>query len=59
LLPSIVAATAHPGKFPEVIEQALGKRFELPPALQEALDRPKQTVRIPARYEEFASLLRS
>lgn len=57
--PFIIAATAHPGKFPEVIERALGLQPETPPPLQEALRRPKQSARIPATYENFASLLRS
>jgi threonine synthase len=57
--PFIIAATAHPGKFPEVIERALGVRPETPPPLQDALQRTKQSVQIPARYEDFASMLRS
>jgi threonine synthase len=58
-LPFIVAATAHPGKFPDVIERALGKRPELPRVLQQALGRPKQSIRIPPVYEDLALLLRS
>jgi threonine synthase len=58
-LPFIVAATAHPGKFPDVIERALGKRPELPRVLQQALERPKQSIRIPPVYEDLALLLRS
>jgi threonine synthase len=55
----IVAATADPGKFPEVIERALGSRLELPRVLQQALERPKHSIQIPAVYEDFAFLLRS
>lgn len=55
--PVIVAATAHPAKFPEIIEQVLGVKIPLPSALQEALQRPKQTVAIAPTYSEFKSLL--
>ncbi|MGH2568117.1 MAG: threonine synthase [Bacteroidota bacterium] len=55
--PIIVAATAHPAKFPEIVEQALGVQIPLPPALQEALGRPKQAVKIAPTFSEFKSLL--
>ena len=35
-----VVATAHPAKFPEVVEPLLGESVSLPPALQAMLDRP-------------------
>ena len=35
-----VVATAHPAKFPEVVEPLLGDAVPLPPALQAMLDRP-------------------
>lgn len=35
-----VVATAHPAKFPEVVEPLLGEPVPLPPALQAMLDRP-------------------
>lgn len=36
----IVVATAHPAKFPEVVEPEVGHAVELPPALAELLERP-------------------
>ena len=42
-LPVIVAATAHPAKFPDAIEQAVGFRPALPPHLSDLYDR-KETV---------------
>jgi len=39
--PLLVAATAHPGKFPEVVEQALGVAPPMPAALREAMGRAK------------------
>lgn len=35
-----VVATAHPAKFPEVVEPLIGREVPLPPALQAMLDRP-------------------
>ena len=55
--PTIVMATAHPAKFPEVIERALGASVPLPPALGEVLERPKQSRRISAHYAEFRNAL--
>lgn len=53
----IVAATAHPGKFPEVVKLALGTTPPLPEKLREALRRPKQSIRIAADYGEVKRLL--
>ena len=55
--PTIVTATAHPGKFPDVIEKALGIQIPLPPPLLEALERPKLSVKIPAEFAAFKSVL--
>ena len=55
--PMIVAATAHPGKFPEVIQRALGISIPTPPSLEESLRRPKLSTKIPADYETLKKLL--
>ncbi|MBI5463465.1 MAG: threonine synthase [Ignavibacteriales bacterium] len=55
--PTIVAATAHPGKFPEVIERALGFQIPLPQQLEDALRRPKQSTLLSNRYADFKKLL--
>ncbi len=57
--PTIVAATAHPAKFPEVVAKALSTSIPLPRQLEEAMSRPKQAVRIPADYRRVTELLRS
>jgi threonine synthase len=57
VLPVIVAATAHPGKFPEVVEKAIGMKIPLPPALREAMTKPKQAVAIAVDYGELKRLL--
>ncbi len=58
-VPTIVAATAHPAKFPDVVEKALNRSIPLPPQLEEAMNRPKHSVRIPVDYEQVTKLLRS
>ncbi|MCX6145330.1 MAG: threonine synthase [Ignavibacteriales bacterium] len=55
--PTIVVGTAHPAKFPEVVEKALHITTPLPKQLQEALQRTKQSTRIPADYQRVKRLL--
>lgn len=57
--PIIVAATAHPGKFPDVVGRALGTTAPLPEQLREAMQRSKQSIRLPAVYEEVRKLFLS
>ncbi len=54
---TIVAATAHPAKFPDVIRRAIGREPELPPALAGLRHRPKQAVRIEATDTALDALL--
>jgi threonine synthase len=49
--PTIVAATAHPAKFPEVVSAALNISLPLPQPLREALERPKHSTQVPAEYD--------
>lgn len=57
--PLVLAATAHPAKFPEIIEQALGLQIPLPQPLQDALQRPKQSVSIEPTFADLKALLMS
>jgi threonine synthase len=50
-------ATAHPVKFPEVVEPLIGRKVELPPALHYLLEQPKQSVPLPPRYEALRGWL--
>ncbi|MFW6387801.1 MAG: threonine synthase [bacterium] len=45
---SVVLATAHPGKFSDVVEEATGRQPDIPERLQEALDKPGHAVPMPA-----------
>ncbi len=50
-------ATAHPVKFPEVVEPLIGRKVELPAALHYLLGKPKQSVPLPPRYEALREWL--
>lgn len=53
----IVAGTAHPAKFPEVVEPAVGETVPLPPALAALLARPAGAARIPAEVTALVNRL--
>jgi len=46
-VPVVAMATAHPAKFPDAIEQAIGQRPALPPRLSDLFDRPERCVVLP------------
>ncbi len=46
-VPTVAMATAHPAKFPDAIEQAVGIRPELPPRLADLMVRPERFVILP------------
>ncbi len=46
-VPMVALATAHPAKFPDAVEDALGFRPELPDHLADLLDRPERFTTLP------------
>ena len=52
-------STAHPAKFPEVVEPLLGEAVPLPPALQAMLDRPSHAQPLTNDAEALRTLLRN
>ncbi len=46
-MPVIAAATAHPAKFPDAIEKAVGSRPPLPPHLSNLYERDEKFIRAP------------
>ena len=54
----VFLATAHPAKFREVVEPAIGAVVPLPPALEEAVSRPRFSIPMPAEYAALERLLR-
>jgi threonine synthase len=53
----VFVATAHPGKFREVVEPAIGRTVPLPRPLQEALGRPRHSVSMDMDYAALRTFL--
>ena len=53
----VFLATAHPAKFREVVEPAIGQPVELPAALAVAVARPRHSVPLAASYPELVDLV--
>ncbi|MGE0032037.1 MAG: threonine synthase [Steroidobacteraceae bacterium] len=53
----IVVATAHPAKFPEVVEPLVGSALTPPPALAQLLGRPLRRTEIAADLDALRALL--
>jgi threonine synthase len=58
-LPVIVAATAHPAKFPDAIEKAVGFRPALPPHLSDLYERKEHYERAPNELGAIETLVRN
>ena len=57
-LPVIAAATAHPAKFPDAIQQAVGFRPPLPPHLADLYDRGEKYEFMPIDWTAIAARVR-
>jgi threonine synthase len=55
----VFLATAHPAKFREVVEPAIGAPVALPQALAEAIARPRERTSLAATYSALERLLRA
>ncbi|WP_210518284.1 threonine synthase [Hymenobacter terricola] len=53
----MILATAHPVKFPDVVEPILGRAIELPEVVRALQGRPKRSVPITVKYEELKAYL--
>ena len=53
----VFLATAHPAKFREVVEPAIGQPVELPATLAAALARPRHSIPLRASYPELVDLV--
>jgi threonine synthase len=53
----VFLSTAHPAKFGEVVEEAIGRPVEVPAALAEAMRRPRQVERIRPSLDRLAAVL--
>ena len=55
----VFLATAHPAKFREVVEPAIGAPVALPQALADAIARPRERTSLAATYSALERLLRA
>lgn len=56
--PMITLATAHPAKFPDAVEQAIGARPALPARMADLFDRPERLTRVPNDLNALQSIIR-
>lgn len=56
-VPMITLATAHPAKFPDAVDQAIGVRPELPPHMARLFDLPERLDRVENDNEALKSLI--
>jgi len=53
----IALATAHPGKFPQVVEPVINEQIAIPRQLQKSMEKEKNSIIIPAHYSYLKELL--
>jgi threonine synthase len=53
----IVLETAHPVKFPDAVENCIGKPIEIPLEVQSIMDKEKQSILMKADYQQFKEYL--
>jgi threonine synthase len=58
-VPTIAMATAHPAKFPDAIEQAIGTRPELPPRLADLMTKPERFSVLPNNLDAVEANVRA
>ena len=58
-IPVVVAATAHPAKFPDAVEQATGQRPPLPARLADLYERPERFSVLPNELAGIEAFVRA
>jgi threonine synthase len=58
-IPVVVAATAHPAKFPDAVEQATGRRPPLPARLADLYERDERYALLPADLHGVEAFVRA
>lgn len=56
--PMITLATAHPAKFPDAVEAAMGQRPALPSRMADLFDRPERITHVPNDLAAIETLIR-
>ncbi len=55
--PVVCLATAHPAKFPDTMEQALGKPYILPPVVRALMELPERVTSLPADIAQVRAFI--
>ncbi len=58
-IPVVVAATAHPAKFPDAVRRATGISPPLPPRLADLYERPERLTRLPPALDAIEAFVRA
>ncbi len=58
-VPVVVAATAHPAKFPDAVRQAVGEAPALPPHLADLYERPERFSVLPGALDQLQGFVRA
>ena len=52
-----ILETAHPVKFPDVVEEAIGKKIEVPNEVKHLFEKEKQSILLSSNYNDFKEWL--
>jgi len=55
--PAVVIATAHPAKFPEIVEEAIGRKVPLPQGIASVMEAEEHMDEIPAELDALRAVL--
>jgi threonine synthase len=55
--PTVVLATAHPAKFPDIVERAVGREIPLPAGLAQAMDREEDFIELQPELQALEEAL--
>lgn len=58
-IPWLFLETAHPAKFKETVEEAIGKPIPLPKSIEDTMEKPKKSILMGSDYEKFKEFLLS
>ena len=56
--PMVTLSTAHPAKFPDAVEHAMGERPDLPPHMADMMDKEERVTEVPNDLEHLQTLIR-
>ncbi|WP_204113887.1 threonine synthase [Shimia biformata] len=56
--PMVTLSTAHPAKFPDAVEKAMGQRPGLPPHMADMMDKPERVTRVPNDLGALQTLIK-